>query len=243
MQTSSEPVVVLVHGAFAESSSWNGVIARLTAAGLTSLAVANPLRGVGSDAQYLRDVVASIGRPVVLVGHSYGGQVITQAAADDPAVRALVYVAAFAPEINESALELTNKFPGSTLGDAVVPRALTSGGNELLIDPAKFPEQFAADADLAEAELMAVTQRPIAEAALIEGLTGDAPAWRHLPSWFIWGGADRNIPAEALRFMADRAGGKESTEIPGAGHALPVTQPVQVADAILQAAKAVGRQD
>src|SRR5690349_19317764 len=99
MQTTSEPVVVLVHGAFAESSSWNGVIACLTSAGLTSVAVANPLRGVRTDAQYLHDVVASIGRPVVLVGHSYGGQVITQAAVDDPAVRALVYVAAFAPEI------------------------------------------------------------------------------------------------------------------------------------------------
>jgi pimeloyl-ACP methyl ester carboxylesterase len=175
---------------------------------------------------------------VVLAGHSYGGLVITQAAAGDPAVRSLVYVAAFAPEIGESALELSNRFPGSTLSDAVVPRALTGGGTELSIDPAKFPQQFAADADPREAALMAVTQRPISEAALTEGLTGAAPAWRDLPSWFVWGDADRNIPAEALRFMAERAGGKEAVVIPGAGHALPVTQPGPVAGSILRAVTA-----
>ncbi|OKI49272.1 alpha/beta fold hydrolase [Micromonospora sp. CB01531] len=230
-----EPVVVLVHGAFAESSSWNGVIERLAAEGVTAVAVANPLRSVRTDAEYVRDVVASLGRSAVLVGHSYGGQVITQAAAGEPAVRALVYVAAFAPEIGETALALSNQFPGSTLGDAVVPRALTGGGGELYIDPAKFPQQFAADADPGEAALMAVTQRPITEAALNEGLTGDEPAWRRLPSWFVWGSADRNIPAAALRWMGERAGGKELTEIPGAGHALPVTQPGPVAGAILRA--------
>jgi pimeloyl-ACP methyl ester carboxylesterase len=230
-----QPVVVLVHGAFAESSSWNGVIERLTAAGVSTVAVANPLRGLRTDADYVRDVVRSLGRPVVLVGHSYGGQVITQAAAGDPAVRALVYVAAFAPEIGETALALSNRLPGSTLGDAVVPRALASGGSELSIDPAKFPQQFAADADPAVAALMAVTQRPITEAALTEALTGDEPAWRRLPSWFVWGSADRNIPAAALRWMAERAGGKELTEISGAGHALPVTQPGPVADSILRA--------
>ncbi|NUR30087.1 MAG: alpha/beta hydrolase [Catenulispora sp.] len=240
MQT-NEPIVVLVHGAFAESSSWNDVIARLTAEGVTSVAAANPLRDVPGDAQYVRDVVASLERPVVLVGHSYGGQVITQAAAANPAVHALVYVAAFAPEIGESALELSNRFPGSSLGEAVVPRALSAGGVELSIDPAKFHQQFAADADPATAALMAATQRPIAEAALTAGLTGEIAAWRELPSWFVWGSADRNIPAEALRFMAERAGGEMRTEIPGAGHALPVTQPGAVADAILRAVASVKR--
>jgi pimeloyl-ACP methyl ester carboxylesterase len=231
----SDITAVLVHGAFAESSSWNSVIERLAAVGVTAVAVANPLRSVASDADYVRDVVASIGGPVVLVGHSYGGQVITQAAADDPAVRALVFVAAFAPEVGESALALSNRFSGSTLGDAVVARPLTGGGSELSIDPAKFPQQFAADADPAQATLMAVTQRPITEAALNEGLTGDEPAWRRLPSWFVWGSEDRNIPADALRWMGERAGGKELTEVPGAAHALPVSQPEAVARAILQA--------
>src|SRR5690242_17832705 len=111
----SKPVVVLVHGAFAESSSWNGVIERLTAAGVTAVAAANPLRSLHTDADYVKDVVASLGNPAVLVGHSYGGQVITQAATEDPAVRGLVYVSAFAPEIGESALALSNRFPGGTL--------------------------------------------------------------------------------------------------------------------------------
>jgi pimeloyl-ACP methyl ester carboxylesterase len=234
-----DPVVVLVHGAFAESASWNGVISRLAARGVTATAIANPLRGLRGDADYLRDVVASLRRPVILVGHSYGGQVITEAAAGDAAVRALVYVAAFAPDIGETALGLSGKFPGSTLGAAVVPRALTGGGSELSIDPAKFPQQFAGDVDPAVAALMAATQRPVTELALNEGLSGDEPAWRTVPSWFVWGSADRNIPAEALRFMAERAGGRSLTEIPGAGHALPVSQPGAVAEAVLQAVAAV----
>lgn len=237
--TTTAPVAVLVHGAFAESASWNGVIARLAAAGVPALAVANPLRSVQGDARYVRDVVASLERPVVLVGHSYGGHVITEAAAGDPAVRALVYVSAFAPEIGESALELSAKFAGSTLGDAVVPRALADGGTELSIDTAKFHHQFAADVDAATAALMAATQRPVTQAALSAGPTGDAPAWRELPSWFVWGSADLNIPAEALRYMADRANGRTRTEIPGAGHALTVSQPEAVAETILQAVAAV----
>ncbi|MEU4426444.1 alpha/beta hydrolase [Actinoplanes sp. NPDC024001] len=234
-----QPVVVLVHGAFAESASWNAVIQELTAEGVSATAIANPLRSLRGDAAYLRDVVASLGRPVILAGHSYGGQVITEAAAGNPAVRGLVYVSAFAPETGESALELSGKFPGSTLGDAVVARPLSGGGNELSIDTAKFAQQFAADADPAGAALMAATQRPVTELALTEGLSGGQAAWRTLPSWFVWGSADRNIPAEALRFMAERAGGRTTTEVPGAGHALPVSQPEAVAGTILQAVSAV----
>ncbi|MET7403877.1 alpha/beta hydrolase [Dactylosporangium sp. NPDC005572] len=233
----TEPVIVLVHGAFAESASWNGVISRLTERGLTAIAVANPLRGLDGDAGYVRDVVASLNRPVVLVGHSYGGQVITQAAAGDPAVLALVYVAAFAPEQGESALELSGKFPGSTLGDAVQAKALSVGGIELAIDPAKFPLQFAADVDPAEAALMAATQRPVAEVALTAGLSCE-PAWHALPNWHVWGGADRNIPAEAMRFMAQRAGARSAKEIAGASHALLVSHPGPVAETIVQAVSA-----
>lgn len=232
----SEPIVVLVHGAFAESASWNGVLERLAAEGVTATAIANPLRSLHGDAQYLRDVVASLNAPVILVGHSYGGQVITEAAAGNPAVRALVYVSAFAPEAGETALGLSGKFPGSTLGDAVVARPLTDGGNELSIDVAKFPAQFAADVEPAVAALMAATQRPVTELALTESISG-APAWLTLPSRFVWGDADRNIPAEALRFMGERAGGVELTEIPGAGHALPVSEPAAVAETILRAVR------
>ncbi|MEU4159488.1 alpha/beta hydrolase [Actinoplanes sp. NPDC026670] len=236
---SEKPVVVLVHGAFAESASWNAVAAELAAAGVTALAVANPLRSLSGDAAYVRDVVASIGRPVILVGHSYGGQVITQAAAGEAAVKALVYVAAFTPDAGESALELSGKFEGSTLGGAVVPRPLTGGGVELSIEVPKFPQQFAADVDPAVAALMAVTQRPVTEAALTEGLAVGEPVWRTVPGFFIWGDADRNIPAEAMRWMAKRAEGRVQREIPGAGHALPVSQPAAVAATILEAVAAV----
>ncbi|GAA4959241.1 alpha/beta fold hydrolase [Actinoplanes utahensis] len=236
----SKPVVVLVHGAFAESASWNGVVSLLAEAGVTTLAVANPLRSLSGDATYVRDVVASLNGPVVLVGHSYGGQVITQAAAGNDAVKALVYVAAFTPEAGESALQLSGRFEGSTLGGAVVPRTLTGGGVELSIEAGKFPQQFAADVDPATAALMAVTQRPVTEAALTEGLADGEPAWRTVPSFFVWGSADRNIPAEAMAFMAERAGGRVQREIEGAGHALPVSQPAAVAETILAAVAALG---
>ena len=235
----SEPVVVLVHGAFAESASWNGVVTRLAEAGVTTLAVANPLRSLSGDAAYVRDVVASLNGPVILVGHSYGGQVITRAAAGNEAVKALVYVAAFTPEAGESALQLSGKFEGSTLGGAVVPRTLTGGGVELSIDAEKFPQQFAADVDPATAALMAVTQRPVTKAALTEGLAEGEPAWRTVPGFFVWGSADRNIPAEAMAFMADRAAGRVQREIGGAGHALPVSQPAAVTETILEAVAAI----
>jgi pimeloyl-ACP methyl ester carboxylesterase len=133
MTTTEQPVVVLVHGAFAESASWNGVIQRLRDHRLTAVAAANPLRGLEEDAAYVRDVIAGLDRQVVLVGHSYGGMVITQAAAGNPAVRALVYVAAFAPETGESALLLAGKFEGGSLGEALAAYPLASGDNEFRI--------------------------------------------------------------------------------------------------------------
>ncbi|SEH01811.1 Pimeloyl-ACP methyl ester carboxylesterase [Nonomuraea solani] len=233
---SERPVIVLVHGAFAESASWNRVVQRLHGDGLTAVAVANPLRSVEGDAAYVRDVIAGIGRPVVLVGHSYGGMVITQAAG--PAVRALVYVAAFAPEPGENAFLLSGKFEGSTLGAALEAYPVASGGNEFRIAADKFHHQFCADLDAGEAALMAATQRPVTERALTGALTGEEPAWRTTPSWFVHGERDLNIPAEALRFMAERAGSRGTREVAGASHAIAASQPDAVTATILDAASA-----
>jgi pimeloyl-ACP methyl ester carboxylesterase len=227
--------VLLVHGAFAESASWNPVISRLRANSVDVVAVANPVRSVSGDAAYLRGIITGIGTPVVLVGHSYGGIVITEAAAANDTVVGLVYVSAFAPEQGESAFQLSGRFPGSTLGAALVTSPVPGGGNEFRIRPEAFHQQFVADGSAAEAELMAVTQRPVTEAALVEGLPTDAPAWKQLPSWFVFGDQDRNIPVEALRFMAERAQSKGTREVAGASHAISIGAPDQVTGAILDA--------
>jgi pimeloyl-ACP methyl ester carboxylesterase len=233
--SASNPTVLLVHGAFAESASWNPVIAQLRAQSVDVVAVANPLRSVAGDATYLRDTIAGIGAPVVLVGHSYGGMVITEASADNDAVVGLVYVAAFAPDHGESALELSAKFPGSTLGAALVASPVSTGGNEFRIRPELFHQQFVADGSAPEAALMAATQRPVTEAALVEGLPTETPGWRQLPSWFVFGEQDRNIPAEAIRFMAERAQAKGIREVVGASHAISVGAPNEVTAVILDA--------
>ncbi len=238
--SSQNTTVLLVHGAFAESASWNRVVSVLRARSVDVVAVANPLRSVAGDAAYLREVIAGIGGRVVLAGHSYGGMVITEAAAGNDAVAGLVYVAAFSPEEGESALQLSSRFPGSTLGAALVTSPVPNGGTEFRIRPELFHEQFVADGSAAEAALMAVTQRPVTEAALIEGLPTDTPAWRQLPSWFVFGDQDRNIPAEALRFMAERAGSKGTREVAGASHAISVGAPHQVTATILDAVGAAG---
>jgi pimeloyl-ACP methyl ester carboxylesterase len=236
----STPTVVLVHGAFADSTSWNGVVERLRAAGVPAVANANPLRSLSGDAAYLHDVLAGIDGPVVVVAHSYGGMVATQGAADASNVVGLVYVGAFAPDTGESAFELSAKFPGSTLGDAVVPTLLADGEQELTIRQDLFHQQFVADVDEATAALMAVAQRPVTVAALNEPLGASDPAWRHVPAWFVHGAEDRNIPAEALRYMAERAGSRGTTEVPGASHALAASQPDAVAQVVLEAVRSVG---
>jgi pimeloyl-ACP methyl ester carboxylesterase len=233
------PTVVLVHGAFAESASWHGVIERLHARPLDVTAAANPLRSVSGDAAYLRDVLAGINGPIVLVGHSYGGLVVTEAAAGNDAVVALVYVGAFCPEPGESALGLSGKFPGSTLGETLVGYPVSTGGNELRIAQDAYPSQFAADVPVARAVVMASTQRPVTEAALTEGLPSAEAAWHHLPAWFVYGDADMNIPAALQRFMAERAGARGVREVPGASHAISVSQPEEVAATILEAIEAV----
>ncbi|MGF7151195.1 pimeloyl-ACP methyl ester carboxylesterase [Sphingomonas zeicaulis] len=231
----AKPTVVLVHGAFADSSSWNGVARILTRDGYTVVAAANPLRGVRADADAVRALVDSIPGPVVLVGHSYGGSVISEAGEGATNVKALVYVAAFAPEAGETAIGLTGKFPGSTLAPALAPPVKLAGsGNDLYVLQARFHEQFAADVSLAEARLMAVGQRPIAEAAL--GEVSTAPAWRHVPSWFVYGDKDRNIPPAALAFMAGRAQARETLVVKGASHVVMVSNAPAVASLIERAA-------
>ncbi|NIK58919.1 alpha/beta fold hydrolase [Kribbella shirazensis] len=232
---SENPVVVLVHGAFAESASWNGVVERLRAQSIETVAVANPLRSLEGDAQYVRDVIAGIGRPVVLVGHSYGGMVITEAAAGNDAVKALVYVCAFAPDQGETAFELSLKFPGSTLGGALNAYPVATGGNELAIRSDVFRQQFCADVPDDQAALMAATQRPVTEAALTTGLPTATPAWRTIPSWFVFSDLDLNIPVALHRFFAERSGAKDTREIAGASHALSVSQPEAVTATILDA--------
>jgi pimeloyl-ACP methyl ester carboxylesterase len=233
----SRPTVVLVHGAFAESASWSGVVPVLQDAGCTVVAAANPLRGVASDAASLRAQLDALEGPIVLVGHSYGGAVASSAAAGSDAVKALVYVAAFSPEEGESCGDLAGRFPGSTLGETLVPAPLADGGTDLRISPDRFQAQFCHDVDEATANLMAVTQRPITEAAL--GEAAKAAAWKTIPSWFVFGTEDRNIPVASLRFMAERAGSKGTVEVDGASHALGVSTPGKVAEVILQAVEAV----
>lgn len=231
-----KPTVVLVHGAFAESSSWNGVLTELITKGYPVVAAANPLRGVKSDAAYVASILKGIEGPIVLVGHSYGGTVITNAINGSKNVKALVYVAAFAPDTGETTAELSGRYPGSTLGPTLGPLiALPNGGKDLYIQQNKFRAQFAADVPVADAKLMASTQRPITEAALNEA--SGTPAWKSIPSWFIYGNRDLNIPEAALSFMAKRASSKETVVVNGASHVVMVSHPDAVAKLIERAAK------
>jgi pimeloyl-ACP methyl ester carboxylesterase len=231
---SGKPTVVLVHGAFAESSSWDPVITELTRDGYPVIAAANPLRGVASDAATVSAIVRSVPGPVVLVGHSYGGPVITEAANGQTNVKALVYVAGFAPDTGESSLTLSAKYPGSTLGETLAPVTLPDGSQDLYIRIDKFHEQFAADVSATQAAIMAVTQRPVAQAALTEP-SGFA-SWKTLPSFVIYGSADRNIPAAVLKFMAERAQARKTVVVEGASHAVMVSHPDAVASLIEDAA-------
>ena len=233
------PTVLLVHGAFAESASWNGVIERLHAEGVTAVAVANPLRSLAGDAAYLRDVIASVDGPVLLAAHSYGGLVISEASAGNDQVLGLVFVSSFAPEPGESAFSLSASAPGSTLGDTLETHDLSTGGIEFAIRQDLFHAQFAADVPDAVAALMAATQRPVTEAALRDPAQAAKPGWTDRPSWHVFGSDDRNIPPAVMRAGAERAKSRGTTEIPGASHALSVSQPEQVAEIILAAARAL----
>lgn len=237
MAASDKPTIVLVHGAFADSSSWNGVVNILKKDGYPVIAASTPLRSLKGDAQSVADLLASIKTPVVLVGHSYGGPVITEAAYGNPHVKALVYVAGVAPEAGESTADLSGRFPGGTLGPTLAPPVpLADGGKDLYIQQDKFHAQFAADVSDADAELMAATQRPVTEAALNEKST--EPAWKTIPSWFVWGDKDKNIPPQAQVFMAERAHARAAIAVKGASHVVMVSNPKVVADLIEKAAAA-----
>jgi pimeloyl-ACP methyl ester carboxylesterase len=233
------PTVVLVHGAFADASSWNGVIERLQKKGVEVTAPANPLRGISSDSAYIAGVFEEISGPVVAVGHSYGGAIITNAAAQVDNVAALVYVAAFAPEDGEALGEAEAGSKDSVLMSALVPLHYPANGGqatEFAIDPEKFRDAFAADLPAAETAVLAATQRPVAEAAFSER-TG-SPAWKNLPSWAVVAKGDRAAGADVIRSMAERAGSTIS-ELEGS-HVIMISQPAAVTEVIMEAVAAVG---
>ena len=230
-----KPTIVLVHGAFAESASWDRVIDSLASAGHTVVAAANPLRGPAADAAAVGDLIRAIEGPVVLVAHSYGGAVISNVRADAGQITGLVYACAFAPEPGETCNALAARFPGSSLGDALRPVPRGDGTTDLYIATDRFHEQFCADVPAAEAARMAATQRPVTLEALTEP-SGGRPLWRELPSWFLIGEQDRNIPPALQHFMAERADARRAVQVPGASHAIAVSQPEATAELILEAA-------
>jgi pimeloyl-ACP methyl ester carboxylesterase len=231
-----KPTIVLVHGAFAESASWDGVLEPLRSAGHRVIAAANPLRNLATDAASVGDLVRTIEEPVLLVAHSYGGAVISNVPADAGEITGLVYVNGFAPDPDESCFSLAGLFPGSMLGeDTLQPVPRGDGTTDLYIIRDRFHQLFCPDVPAPEAARMAATQRPATQEALFAP-SGQRPLWRELPSSFLIGEEDRIIPAELQRFMAERAGARRTLEIPGASHALCVSQPRATVDLILESA-------
>lgn len=238
-RTTPKPTVVLVHGVFADASGWNATIKSLQDAGFPVIAPANPLRDLAGDSEYVSSVVASIDGPVILVGHSYGGEVVTNAARGNANVKALVYVAAFAPDQGETALDLAGKFPGSQLPPSLVvrtyPRPGTTDGHDGYIDPAKFHDVFAQDLPRKTTQVMAAAQRPGSLEGLGQG--SGAPAWKTLPSWYVIPTADNVIPPAVQRFMAERAGSR-TVEVKGASHVVMMSRPEVVVRQIKAAYRA-----
>jgi pimeloyl-ACP methyl ester carboxylesterase len=232
-----KPTVVLVHGAFADSSSWSSEIAFLQQKGYPVVAVANPLRDVASDSAYLLNVLQTIQGPIVLVGHSYAGFPISDAAAADPAVKALVYVAAYIPDKGESPADLTYMYPGSELaGSNLVTRPIPGGGTDIYINPADFASVYAGGLSPAQVAIASVVQRPITAAALGDPATVDPPA--ATPKWEIVALHDNAIPTKAEFFMAHRAHAHIVTA--NSGHDVPAATPGVVDKVILQAAESAG---
>ena len=234
--------VVLVHGAFADASSWTGVIERLQAAGMQVTAPANPLRGISIDSAYLAAFLNQIPGPVLAVGHSYGGAVISNAATNADNVVGLVFVAAFAPEEGERLGEVESGSKDSVLMSALVPLQYPTGQDletavEFAIHPAKFHDAFAADLPPAQTAVMAATQRPAAESAFSE--PSGPPAWKSSPAWAVVATGDKAAGTNVIRSMAKRAGAA-ITEAEGS-HVIMVSQPGAVVDVILTAAAAVDR--
>jgi len=237
---STTPTVVLVHGAFADGSSWTSVVQRLRAEGIEALAVGNPLRGLTNDGEYVASVVSQIDGPVVLVGHSYGGPVITYAGSRADNVRGLVYIASFGIDKGESALGSVESFPPVELGTSLVPRqfpSATGPETEFYIREDAFASVFAADLPADFVANAALTQRPVAQLALGEPLAVE-PAWRALPSWFAVATADNAIHPDSQRAAAKRLGAT-TVEVEGGSHAIAVSRPDEVAGLIIEAVRAV----
>jgi pimeloyl-ACP methyl ester carboxylesterase len=233
-----------VHGAFADGSSWNGVVERLQAEGVRVTAPANPLRGISHDSAYINSLLRQIPGPVKAVGHSYGGAVITNAATDADNVVGLVYVAAFAPDEGERLGEIEDDSRDSVLNASLMPLNYPTGEGqetavEFAIDPEKFHDAFAADLPEEQTAVMAATQRPVAESAFSE--PNGEPAWKKLPSWAVVASGDKAAGTDVVRSMAERAGAT-ITEAEGS-HVIMVSQPQVVAEAILTAVAAVPRKE
>jgi pimeloyl-ACP methyl ester carboxylesterase len=234
--TTTDPTAVLVHGAFTDASIWHPVIADLHRRGHRVLAPAMPMRSLAGDAAHLRATLAAVEGPVVLVGHSWGGSVISDPGALTSAVRALVFVAAFQPDSGDTAAELNYRFPGSRLTPQTTVVHPTPAGGDMLLRPEHFAGVYAADVDPVTAAVMAAAQHPIDPAALGESFTG-AATWRALPSWALLAGEDRSIPVRAQQFMADRAGSAVTTV--ASSHAVPVAHPQETTAVIVEAVAAV----
>jgi pimeloyl-ACP methyl ester carboxylesterase len=231
-----QPTIVLVHGAFAESSSWDGVIDPLLDAGYPVIAAPNPLRGVASDAAAVADVVRAVDGPVVLAAHSYGGAVMSNVPADAGEIVGLVYADGFAPDAGDSCFALAGMFPGSMLGETTLrPVPHSDGTTDLFITLDSFHDVFCPDVPASQAARMAATQRPATQEALTEP-SGEHPLWREVPSWFVIGESDRVIPPALQHYMAERAGARRTVEIEGGSHAITVSHPEETAQLILEAA-------
>ena len=227
----ASPTIVLIHGAFGDASNWQPVFDRLVGDGHNVIAPPNPLRGLPYDSSYTTSVIDQLDGPVVLVGHSYGGAVITVAGSSDKVV-GLVYVAGVAPDEGESVNDLQGRFPSLAMGPLVRPLTLPDASVEVSIDPARFHDVFCADIPAAEAAFMAISQRPVSATAFDDPAT--AAAWRAKPSWAVFGTADYPVAPELHRFSYDRAG-STVTEVDGASHFLMKSQPDIVARVIREA--------
>jgi pimeloyl-ACP methyl ester carboxylesterase len=228
--------IVLVHGAFAESASWDRVIDPLVADGHRVIAAANPLRSLAGDAAAISDLVRTIDGPVVLAAHSYGGAVISNVDPDAGEIVGLVYVNGFAPDAGENCFLLAAMFPGSMLGETTVqPVPRSDGTTDFYVARDPFHDIFCADVPAPQAALMAATQRPATREALVEP-AGERPLWKSVPSWFLIGEDDRIIPAALQHYMAERARAHRTVEIPGASHVALVSHAPATAHMILEAA-------
>jgi pimeloyl-ACP methyl ester carboxylesterase len=236
----TKPTIVLVHGAWADASGFAAEIRALRDRGFRAIGFANPLRGLADDATYLADFLTSLAGPIVLVGHSYGGAVISAAATGNEQVKALVYFSGWMPDEGESIAQVFEAHSeGSLVGTAIRPLQFagpvgSGGGQDLYLDLAEFHAAFAADVDRDTSDVMAATQRPWSGAAF--GEPSGPPAWKTLPSWYLLCTEDKAIPAALQRFMAERANAR--VQEVSASHASMVSQPEAATQLILRAADA-----